>query len=188
MTYTDHLCKILDDLSDFKAKKAGTGAVLGKDVMDAIRDNMDKTILPSWVGAVPRDWGTKARGKLSAGHWKVLFTIHLPITLIWRWRKETGRLREVLHNILLLVAIIEIASLKETSPQMAEAYKGNYKKYVEGIQDLFKEDTITPVVHVAGHIGENLQDFFPATLEVLNSTNDSFICCNGPKRTTNQVK
>jgi hypothetical protein len=130
--------------------------------MNAIRQNMDKTILPSWIAPVPRDWGTKARGKLSAGHWKVLFTIHFPITLIWLWRNETDRMEEILHNILLLVTIVEIAGLKKTSPQMAKAYDDNYVKYVKGIQDLFKEDTITSVIHVAGHIGQNLRDFGPS--------------------------
>jgi len=45
---------------------------------------------------------------------------------------------------------------------MANAYDDNYKKYVKGVMDLFKEDTITPVMHVAGHIGGNLRDFGPS--------------------------
>ncbi|KAJ7192991.1 hypothetical protein GGX14DRAFT_577655 [Mycena pura] len=139
-----------------------TGAILGKDVMDNIRVDMNRTILPNWVSPVPHNWGTTERGKLTESQWKVLFTVHLLITLIWRWHNETGRLKDILHNILLLVTIIEITSLKETSPRIAEVYKVNYKKYMEGILDLFKEDTITPIIHVAGHVGDNLQDLGPS--------------------------
>ena len=157
-----YICKIQDDLATLETKEAGTGAVLGKDVMDAIRVDMDKTILPTWIPSVPHNWGTSERGKLTESQWKVLFTVHLPITLIWRWRNETGRLKDLLRNMLLLVTNIEIMSSKETSLGIAEVYKVVYNKYVEGILDLFKEDTMIPTVHVAGHVGDNLQNFGPS--------------------------
>ncbi|KAJ6495927.1 hypothetical protein DFH09DRAFT_1103596 [Mycena vulgaris] len=91
------------------------GAVLGADVMHTIWADMRKTILPSWVGAAPKNWGTKKRGKLSADHWRTIFTVHLPITLIWLWRDETERKRELLFNMTQLVMAIRVANFKETT-------------------------------------------------------------------------
>jgi hypothetical protein len=55
-------------------------AVLGRDVMETVWNDMKKSLLPSWISPVPHNWGTKKRGKLSADNWRVICTIHLPIT------------------------------------------------------------------------------------------------------------
>lgn len=59
-----------------------TGAVLGKDVMEAIWADMTPTELPSWVSEASYNWGTMEQGKLSTDNWRVICTVHLPITLI----------------------------------------------------------------------------------------------------------
>jgi hypothetical protein len=65
--------------------KSTTSAILGKDVMTAVWEDMARTQLPSWVTDVPHNWGTATRGKLSANNWRVICTMHLPITLIRLW-------------------------------------------------------------------------------------------------------
>lgn len=137
------------------------GPVLGKDVMHAIWADMRKTILPSWVGAAPKNWGTKKRGKLSADHWRTIFTIHLPITLIWLWRDETGRKKELLFNMIDLVMAIQSANYKNTNVNISEVYDECIDRYMAGVAELFKEDNVTPSQHSAFHIGENLRDFGP---------------------------
>ncbi|KAJ7101592.1 hypothetical protein C8R43DRAFT_243868 [Mycena crocata] len=137
------------------------GAVLGRDVMEVIWAEMRQTILPSWVAAAPRNWGTAKRGKLSADHWRTIFTIHLPITLIWLWRDETGRKRDMLFNLTHLVVAILAANFKSTNDDLAEVYDTAYAEYMIGVAELFKENTITPSQHSAFHIGENLRDFGP---------------------------
>ncbi|KAH9170487.1 hypothetical protein EDB89DRAFT_2071873 [Lactarius sanguifluus] len=37
-----------------------SGAILGKDIMEAIWEDMALTKLPSWVTTVPHNWGTIA--------------------------------------------------------------------------------------------------------------------------------
>ncbi|KAJ7094909.1 hypothetical protein C8R43DRAFT_1141777 [Mycena crocata] len=122
---------------------------------------MRQTILPSWVAAAPKNWGTAKRGKLSADHWRTIFTIHLPITLIWLWRDETGRKRDMLFNLTHLVVAILAANFKSTNDDLAEVYDTAYVEYMIGVAELFKENTITPSQHSAFHIGENLRDFGP---------------------------
>lgn len=138
------------------------GAVLGADVMRAIWDDMRNTILPSWVGVAPKNWGTKKRGKLSADHWRSVLTVHLPITLIWFWRRETGRKKALLSNMLDLVVAVRVANFKETNADISAIYDKHISRYVEEAAALFREDNITPSMHSATHIGHNLRDFGPS--------------------------
>lgn len=130
--------------------------------MQAIWADMRKTILPSWIGAAPKNWGTAKRGKLSADHWRTIFTIHLPITLIWLWRNETGRKRQLLNNMLYLVMAILAATFKTAQEDMSKTYDIAIGKYMAGVADLFKENNITPSQHSAFHIGQNLREFGPS--------------------------
>lgn len=129
--------------------------------MHAITQDLQDRILPSWVGIVPTNWGTTQRGKLTAHQWRILFTIHIPITLIWLWQDETGRKRDLLNNMIHLLKAIIYASGKTTTPELAAAYDAEYKAYMKGVAELFKENTITPNQHCAFHIGQNLRDFGP---------------------------
>ncbi|KAF8160467.1 hypothetical protein K438DRAFT_1985726 [Mycena galopus ATCC 62051] len=83
---------------------------------------MRKTILPSWIGAAPKNWGIKKRGKLSADHSRTIFTIHLPISLIWLWRNEVGRKKDLLVNMTQLVTAIQVANFKTTDPEISRHY------------------------------------------------------------------
>jgi hypothetical protein len=129
--------------------------------MKAIWADMHKTILPSWVGAAPKNWGTAKRGKLSADHWRTIFTIHLPITLIWLWREETGRKQELMDNIVHLVLAILTANFKTASAKQADTYDLHITHYMRGISRLFREDPIHPSQHSAFHIGDNIRHFGP---------------------------
>lgn len=137
------------------------GPVLGKDVMDAVWSKMQKTVLPSWVGTAPKNWGTAKRGKLSADHWRTIFTIHLPIALIWLWRDEDGRKQELLDNMVHLVLAIFAANFKTATSSHVDAYDLHITHYLRGISRLFPEDAIHPAQHSAFHIGDNIRDFGP---------------------------
>jgi hypothetical protein len=82
-----------------------TNAVLGKDVMEAIWADMALTELPPWVTDVPPNWGTAARGKLSANNWRVICTVHLLITLIRLWGGDNTpeHWKNILENFMDLV-------------------------------------------------------------------------------------
>jgi hypothetical protein len=129
--------------------------------MNTIWEDMHKTVLPSWVGTAPKNWGTATRGKLSADHWRTIFTIHLPITLIWLWRNETGRKRALLDNMINLHLALLAENLKVSTPQQAADYDTFIQKYLVGASELFRENNITPSQHTALHIGPELREFGP---------------------------
>lgn len=122
---------------------------------------MSRTQLPSWVGPVPHNWGTAERGKLSADNWRVICTIHLPVTLIRLWGHETGRKKEILRNFMDLVTAVRIANMRVASPSQVAAYNVAITRYIAGLQELFPNIPLKPSHHGAMHIGDILGLFGP---------------------------
>lgn len=105
--------------------------------MKHVWEDMSRTQLPSWVGPVPHNWGTAERGKLSADNWRVICTIHLPVTLIRLWGHETGRKKEILRNFMDLVTAVRIANMRVASPSQVAAYNVAITRYIAGLRELF---------------------------------------------------
>ncbi|KAF8989606.1 hypothetical protein BDQ17DRAFT_1333955 [Cyathus striatus] len=148
-------------LSSFIPQQPSSRVVLGKDLMEAIWDGMCHTRLPGWIHPIPHNWGTVKRGKLSSDNWRVIGTIHLPITLIWKWRNETGRKQLLLQNFMNLVSAVNIANLCSTSRWKAAKYRELMTSYVLGMKELFPDQRLWPVHHMAIHIGDILDLFGP---------------------------
>lgn len=141
-----------------------TGAVLGKDVMEAVWADMALTELPSWVTDVPRNWGTATRGKLSANNWRVICTVHLPITLIRLWGGDDAPedRKNKLENFMDLVCAVQIANLRSISKTEIELYEHYIFRYMTGFKLLFKLAKVKPIHHAALHYGDILRGFGPA--------------------------
>ena len=141
-----------------------TGAVLGKDVMKAIWADMALTELPSWVSDVPCDWGTTTRGKLSANNWRVIGTVHLPITLIRLWGGDDAPedRQQKLQNFMDLACAVQIANLQSISRAEIGLYEHYIHRYLAGFKSLFKMAKIKPIHHAALHYGDILRGFGPA--------------------------
>jgi hypothetical protein len=129
--------------------------------MEAVWADMKRTQLPSWIGSVPHNWGTAERGKLNADNWRVICTIHLPITLIRLWRHETGRRMAILQNFMDLVSAVRIANMRVSSPNQVIAYNRAISCYVAGLQALYPNHKLKPTHHAALHIGDILELFGP---------------------------
>lgn len=137
--------------------------------MEAVWEDMACTQLPTWLTCAPRNWGTKERGKLSADQWRVICTVHLPITLIRLWSGETGRKKEMLHNFMDLANAVQIANMRVTTKSQIDAYNQHIFRYVAGLKKLFPDVELKPNHHVSLHIGEILDLFGPT-----NGHNASF--------------
>ncbi|PPQ66510.1 hypothetical protein CVT24_007059 [Panaeolus cyanescens] len=135
--------------------------VLGQDVMECVWHDMTLSQIPTWVATAPRNWGTARRGKLSAAQWRVICTIHLPITLISLWGQEEGRKKDLLDNFMHLVCAVQLANLRVSSPRQADAYDQHMLAYVEGIQHLYPDEKLRPTHHAALHIGDSLRNMGP---------------------------
>ncbi|PPR07348.1 hypothetical protein CVT24_007483 [Panaeolus cyanescens] len=141
--------------------KSNQRVVLGKEIMQMVWSDMKNTITPTWVATAPPNWGTKQRGKLSAAQWRVICTIHLPITLIRLWSGEQGRKRLMLDHFMDLVCAVRIANMKTSSREHVEAYDKHITRYVSNIRHIYPDQKLKPTHHCALHIGEFLQDLGP---------------------------
>jgi hypothetical protein len=136
-------------------------AVLGKDVMEVIWLKMRLTQLPTWITPPPSNWGTTERGKLSADNWRVICTIHLNVTLIWIWRNQTGRKKEILSHFMDLIRAVRIANMRLTSPEQINGYNRYIGQYISKIKLLYPDQHLVPSHHAALHIGDMLGSFGP---------------------------
>ena len=135
--------------------------VLGKDILAVIRADMQKTVLPSWIEPAPRNWGTTEHGKLSADQWRVLFTIHLPISLISEWSGSSPRYTSMLANFMDLVTAVRIASMRVTNDEYIALYEHHISSYLGGVLELYKDADIKPNHHLSLHLGHFLRTFGP---------------------------
>jgi len=132
--------------------------------MEATWADMALTELPSWVTDVPRNWGTAAQGKLSANNWRVICTVHLPITLIRLWGGDHAPedWKNKLENFMDLVCVVQIANLRSISKKEIEPYKRYIFRYMTRFKSLYKLVKVKPIHHAALHYGNILWGFGPA--------------------------
>ena len=61
------------------------GHVFSPQDITTIRDNISRTVTPSWLTSIPSNLGAAAHGKLKADQWRVLGSVYLPLSLIALW-------------------------------------------------------------------------------------------------------
>ncbi|KAJ3531570.1 hypothetical protein NM688_g7556 [Phlebia brevispora] len=138
------------------AKEMLSSTVLGHAMLNAVWEDMKRTLLPSWISPAPRNVGTTERGKLSADHWRSLCTIHLPITLIRLWGSfpKESRQMQMLKNYMDLVTAVGIAGMLITSNVHIKAYRQAILRYLENAKVLYKECSFKPNHHLAIHLAD----------------------------------
>lgn len=122
---------------------------------------MEKTVLPSWIEPAPRNWGTTEHGKLSADQWRILCTVHLPISLISVWSGGSAQYTDMLANFMDLVTAVRIASMRITNDEYIALYDQHIFSYIGGLLELYKDADIKPNHHLSLHLGHFLQTFGP---------------------------
>ena len=138
-------------LMGFLPIKSSNRVIFGKEVMEAIWEDMKQTQLPSWIHPAPPNWGTTERGKLSADQWRV----------IWLWSHDVGRRREMLAHFMDLVSTVQIANMRVMSQNQIQAYNQCIRRYVARCTKLFPDETLKPNLHAALHLGDILDLFGP---------------------------
>ncbi|KAJ3500882.1 hypothetical protein NLJ89_g9593 [Agrocybe chaxingu] len=136
-------------------------AILDREMMHAVWADMTRSQLPTWITPPPPNWGTAKRGKLSADNWRVICTIHLPVTLIRLWGHDTGRRKELLDNFMDLVAAVRVANMRLSSENQIQLYHDHIERYVRNLRRLFPDQHLKPSHHAALHIGDMLHSFGP---------------------------
>lgn len=136
-------------------------SVLGKDVLQAVWEDMKLTELPSWMSPAPPNWGTATRGKLTADQWMVVCTVHLPITLIRIWGNLQDRRFRLLCNFMDLTSSVQLADQRIINETMIRDSELLMSRYLKTMKVLFKDTKIQPIHHAASHAGDFLRYFGP---------------------------
>ena len=114
------------------------------------------------MSPAPRNWGSTKRGKLTADQWKVVTTVHLPITLMRLWGDpQEGRFFLMLCNFMDLSAAIQLANQRIITEKHIEDYKRLILRYLSGLVVIFKDTQLQPIHHVSMHAGDFLRLFGP---------------------------
>lgn len=114
------------------------------------------------MSSAPRNWGSTKRGKLTADQWKVVVTVHLPITLMRLWgAAQEDRYFLMLCNFMDLSAAIQLANQRVITEKHIEDYERLILRYLSGLVTLFKDTQLQPIHHVSMHAGDFLRLFGP---------------------------
>ena len=143
-----------------RAEQPTRPAVLGPEVMAEIHKQLPATELPSWINAVPRNVGTKARGKLSSDQWHIFGVVNLPIILIRLWSDSDELHRKMLDNYMHLVTEVVVGGLLEMSDDAIALYEASALAYLDTGKAIYGM-RITPNHHNSLHIPFFLRNFGP---------------------------
>lgn len=122
---------------------------------------MENIVTPSWVTPVPKNIGASGAGKIKADQWRILGTVHLPMTFAVLWKESSEEKKKLLDTTLSLVSAILIACTHRTSPAHANAYLQYMQNYISGIKELFPKFQFLPNHHMALHLHEYLVQYGP---------------------------
>ncbi|KAI1783119.1 hypothetical protein LXA43DRAFT_904217 [Ganoderma leucocontextum] len=137
-------------------------AIFTRDVLDVVRQDIQATVLPSWIEKVPSNFGSPGHGKLKADHWRTVCTINLVITLVRLWGtvRSSAEEVEVLKNFLHLVIAVTSASRRSMDQARAAMYEYHMEQYLRGLRQLYNH-ALVPNHHLSLHLRHFLEQFGP---------------------------
>ncbi|KAI0349527.1 hypothetical protein OH77DRAFT_1499521 [Trametes cingulata] len=149
-----HLSEGPHDISKYR--------VLTSDVMEQVRADLASTFLPSWIERPPRNFGSRAHGKLKADHWRTVCTIHMVITLgrIWGRDGASAGERLLLENFVHLVIAVDQATRRTMTPDRARLFDHHMLEYLRTLRALF-DHQLVPNHHLSLHLASCLLLFGP---------------------------
>ncbi|KAI0364890.1 hypothetical protein BV20DRAFT_910907, partial [Pilatotrama ljubarskyi] len=137
--------------------------ILGREVLEEIREDMKATTYPSYIGRAPLDVGSAGAGTLSAEQWRTFCTVNLPISLIrlWSASSSTTRQQALLRNFMHLVTAVKHATCRQASASSVAAYETAILAYLSGLLELFPDTRLVPNHHLAIHLADVVRYFGP---------------------------
>lgn len=135
--------------------------------MEEIWSDLEKTVTPSWMTSVPTNLGKVSHGKLKADQWRVLGTVHLPLSLTRLWGSidpddpRSLRCRKIFDVTMSLLSAVRVATSHTMTAEDADTYLQHMLDYLNGIKTLFPGYKLHPNHHMSLHIHEFLLLFGP---------------------------
>lgn len=131
-------------------------------VLQALRNDVGRVFLPSWLERPPSTIGDAGGGKLKADHWRTLCTVVMPITLVRLWGSGNPLPVQVeaLSNFMHLVAAVDLATRRSMSADRADRFDAHMEAYLQGLRSIYDADLV-PNHHLSLHLRECLLLFGP---------------------------
>ncbi|KAJ2975142.1 hypothetical protein NUW54_g11779 [Trametes sanguinea] len=131
-------------------------------VLEAIRNDIRRTTLPSWLQKPPSNLGSSKHGKLKADHWRIACTVNMTITLgrLWSEATATADERLALDNFMHLVAAVDLATRRTMFAERAQAFDQHMLEYLRGIRQLYQAELVANH-HLSLHLVDCLLLFGP---------------------------
>ncbi|KAJ3871590.1 hypothetical protein F5051DRAFT_340711, partial [Lentinula edodes] len=134
-------------------------------VLQRIQQSIQDIIVPSWITRPPSEVGLQRAGTLKADHWRVLFAIHLPLTLISLWSRDSpvaahnaGDMTAVLETSMHLTCASILMTRNSLSPERRHLFRTLLRKHLQGLKQIFPGFVI-PSHHLAFHIYDFMESF-----------------------------
>ncbi|PPQ79322.1 hypothetical protein CVT26_001092, partial [Gymnopilus dilepis] len=102
------------------------GHVLQSDEMAEIWSDIGQLLSPAWMTSIPSNLGSPSHGKLKADQWRIVGTVHLPLSLIRLWAgtaQDSGRslrCRQILSATMSLVSAVIVATSQTITAENAQ--------------------------------------------------------------------
>ncbi|KAI0740301.1 hypothetical protein C8Q76DRAFT_609410, partial [Earliella scabrosa] len=122
------------------------------------------TVTPSWVSSVPRRFGAAAVGTPKADEWRTVFTLYLPITMIFLFAYEPcldPQFTRILNHTMQLVCAVTLACKRTTTARRIARYRDYLTNYIRDLRVIFPHLQFESIHHMSFHIPDFLELFGP---------------------------
>ena len=160
--------------------------ILGKGLMEQVRQDQQLSKYPLGLNRPPLHWGTTQHGKLSADQWGVVASVSLVVTLVRCWgyssdtpptshstptllsvkeaKEESARQRKLcmLYNFIDLVKASLMAHNRITSERHANSYRHYIRRFFKNVSILYPHFAVRPSGHISLHFDEFLRTLGPS--------------------------
>ncbi|KAG8794064.1 hypothetical protein FRC12_000660 [Ceratobasidium sp. 428] len=145
-----------------ESKPQESFAVLGREVMAEIQQDMERTVIPSWMKTPPKEFGRISHGKIGSEEYKSLALVSLTFTLVRLWTHGSRDFIDRLNHFLHLTQAIRVISYQSISKPDIEMCSRHYMTYLGQLKSLYPHCSITPTQHLGLHIPHFLEILGPA--------------------------
>ncbi|KAJ3766541.1 hypothetical protein FB446DRAFT_653639 [Lentinula raphanica] len=134
-------------------------------VLRMVQKSVTETTVPSWIARPPSDVGHQKAGVLKADHWRVLFGIHLPLSLVTLWgegspfvTEDAAKMASVLETSMHLSCASILMSRNSLSPETRDLFRSSLRGHILGLKENFP-GFMLPSHHLAFHIFDFMETF-----------------------------
>lgn len=150
-------------LQAYSASRGKSTAILGKGRLWEIWADMDRTVVPEWMGSAPHHIGDGQHRKVGADDWRLFATVNLVITMprLWGHLSPDSRERHLLVNLMHMVTATKYACYRRMNVRFIDAYIKHTLAWLQGLVVLFPGISLASNQHLAVHLPFFLLHFGP---------------------------